>query len=155
MFHEVSLDVFRGVSPEGLREVGVQMLREAEKHTIWLFRGEMGAGKTTFIKAICAELGVEDDMSSPTFSIVNEYHTQNGKKVFHFDFFRIKSEAEAYELGVEEYFYSGNYCFIEWPEKIPGLIPPEHALIDITLENNNTLRTIALSVHDGQEKNRI
>jgi tRNA threonylcarbamoyladenosine biosynthesis protein TsaE len=154
MFREVSLDVFHSVGLEDLREVVRQMLKDAGECKVWLFRGEMGAGKTTFIKEVCRELGVEDDMSSPTFSIINEYRTRTGNKIFHFDFFRIKGEAEAYDIGAEEYFYSGDYCFIEWPEKIPGLIPAEHALIEITLENN-TLRTIAISVHDGQEKNRV
>ena len=155
MYREVSLDVFHGVGLEGLRVVGRKVLQEAGEHKVWLFCGEMGVGKTTFIKEVCRELGVDDNMSSPTFSIVNEYRTRTGNKIFHFDFFRIKGEAEAYDIGAEEYFYSGYYCFIEWPEKIPGLIPAGHARIDINLENNNTLRTIALSVHDGQEKNRV
>jgi tRNA threonylcarbamoyladenosine biosynthesis protein TsaE len=154
MFREVSVDVFHKVSLEDLAQVAKQILKEAAGFKIWLFTGEMGAGKTTFIKALCHELGVDDTMSSPTFSIVNEYLTRQAGKVFHFDFFRIKNEAEAYDIGTEEYFYTGNYCFIEWPEKIPGLLPAEHAHIVITLEND-TLRTIALSLHDGKEKNRI
>lgn len=91
-----------------------------------LFYGDMGAGKTTFIKAICQVLGVTDTVSSPTFSIVNEYESPHGP-VYHFDFYRLKNETEALDLGYEEYLYSGNYCFIEWPEKIPHLLP-DHAL---------------------------
>jgi len=145
--------VFQRVSLADLSTVAKSLLEAAPHQRIWLFTGEMGAGKTTLIKVICSELGVEDNMSSPTFSIVNEYAAGN-EKVFHFDFFRIKSEAEAFDIGTEEYFYSGNYCFIEWPEKIPGLIPPQHAHVNLTHEDD-TFRTIALSVHDGQEKNRI
>src|SRR5688500_13654390 len=107
----------------------------------------MGSGKTTFIKVIGAALGVTDHMSSPTFSIVNEYLAKDDRKVYHFDFYRIKNEAEAYDIGTEEYFYSGNYCFIEWPEKIPSLIPAERVEVIITPENQ-THRTLALSVHD-------
>jgi tRNA threonylcarbamoyladenosine biosynthesis protein TsaE len=145
---------YRSVSLPDLPMIAEQCLERAVETKVWLFRGEMGAGKTTFIKAICNALGVLDAMSSPTFSIVNEYATQQAGRIFHFDFFRIKNEAEAYDIGTEEYFYSGNFCFVEWPEKIPSLIPLQFAEIEITLEND-TLRTIALSVHDGKEKNRI
>ena len=86
--------------------------------------------------------------------IVNEYKTSGEKKVYHFDYYRIKNEAEAYDIGTEEYFYSGNYCLIEWPEKIPSLLPSERAEVAITVEDQNH-RTLALSVHDGKEKNRI
>ena len=121
---------------------------------VWLFHGEMGSGKTTLIKTICIHLGVKDVMSSPTFSIINEYTTDDNTKIYHFDFYRIKNEAEAYDIGSEEYFYSGSLCLIEWPEKIPSLIPAEYAEVSITVENQNH-RTIALSVHDGKEKKRI
>jgi tRNA threonylcarbamoyladenosine biosynthesis protein TsaE len=114
----------------------------------------MGSGKTTFIKSICTHLGVKDAMSSPTFSIINEYTTDDNRKIYHFDFYRIKNEAEAYDIGSEEYFYSGDICLIEWPEKIPTLIPPQHVEVSIAVENPNQ-RTIALSVHDGKEKKRI
>src|SRR5690606_3148186 len=108
---------------------------------VWLFYGEMGSGKTTLIKALCAQLGVRDGMSSPTFSIVNEYLAADGRKVYHFDYYRIKSEAEAYDIGSEEYFYSGDMCFIEWPEKIPSLIPADRAEVHITVDNQDN-RTI-------------
>ncbi|MDN3686746.1 tRNA (adenosine(37)-N6)-threonylcarbamoyltransferase complex ATPase subunit type 1 TsaE [Cyclobacterium jeungdonense] len=100
-------------------------------YTVWVFKGEMGAGKTTLIKEICSLLAVEDPVSSPTFSIVNEYDIKNGKIIYHFDFYRIEDPMEAVEIGVEEYFYSGNYCFVEWAEKIPGFLPETFALIEI------------------------
>ena len=98
-----------------------------------LFKAEMGAGKTTLIKALVKELGVTDNSSSPTFSLVNEYQTQNGETVYHFDLYRLNSEEEAYDMGIDEYFYSGNWCFIEWPEKTPNLIPIDHATISIQI----------------------
>ena len=93
----------------------------------------MGAGKTTLIKAICEELGVKENISSPTFSIVNEYHSAPGRKIYHFDFYRIKDLSEAYDMGYEEYFYSGACCFIEWPEKIDGLLPEEALKLEISV----------------------
>lgn len=101
-----------------------QILEFADKERVFLFYGEMGAGKTTLIKALCEELQVEDAVSSPTFAIVNEYSGIKGT-VYHFDFYRIKNESEALDLGYEDYLYSSNYCFIEWPEKIPSLLPNE------------------------------
>ncbi len=100
-------------------------------YTVWVFKGEMGAGKTTLIKEICNLLAVVDPVSSPTFSLVNEYETKNGEIIYHFDFYRIEDPMEAVEIGVEEYFYSGNYCFVEWAEKIPGFLPDTFALIEI------------------------
>lgn len=109
------------------------------QHKIILFEGEMGAGKTTFIKTFVNELGSKDEVSSPTFSIVNEYETISGK-VFHFDLYRIKSEEEAMDFGVEEYLDSGNYCFIEWPDKIENLISgPHHTVKIIAQENQRTI----------------
>src|SRR3954463_14989598 len=112
VFHEASLN--------DLPEVARAFIKDAKNAKIWLFKGEMGAGKTTFIKVLGQAFGVVDAMSSPTFSIVNEYLTKDEKKIYHFDFYRIRNEAEAYDIGTEEYFYSGNQCFIEWPEKIPS-----------------------------------
>ena len=137
-----------------LKTVAQAFFGQAQELKVWLLHGEMGSGKTTFIKTLCVELGVRDAMSSPTFSIVNEYQLGDNTKVFHFDFYRIKNEAEAYDIGAEEYFYSGNYCFVEWPEKIPSLIPAERAEVSITTDTQ-TQRTLSLSVHDGKEKNRI
>ncbi len=114
-----------------LQEAAVALLRFSGENTIFDFEGEMGAGKTTFIKAICASLGIDDLVSSPTFSIVNEYESRTGKVVYHFDFYRIKNLNEAYDIGYEEYFYSGSICLIEWPEKIAELLPDKHVRIKI------------------------
>ena len=124
-----------------INEVATKVLAQNPKKVI-LFNGEMGAGKTTFIKAFSKLLGVNDTMSSPTFSLVNEYQITQNQKVFHFDVYRIKSEDEALDMGIEEYLYSGNWCFIEWSEKIPNLIPEEYSLITIKmLANGNRLLT--------------
>jgi tRNA threonylcarbamoyladenosine biosynthesis protein TsaE len=104
----------------------------AFNNNVFLFYGDMGAGKTTFIKSICQKLGVDDTVSSPTFSIVNEYVSPEGP-IYHFDFYRLKTETEAMDLGFEEYLYSGNYCFIEWPEKIPNLLPDHAVNVSITI----------------------
>ncbi|QQT27934.1 tRNA (adenosine(37)-N6)-threonylcarbamoyltransferase complex ATPase subunit type 1 TsaE [Sphingobacterium spiritivorum] len=104
---------------------------------VFLLYGSMGAGKTTFVKAICEQLGVTDSTSSPTFSIVNQYSYPQGN-VYHFDFYRIKDEQEAFDMGYEEYFYSGDYCFIEWPEKIPNLLPEEAKAIYIEAIDEHT-----------------
>jgi len=125
-----------------LSRVADQLLSFAGNEKIFLFYGDMGAGKTTFIKAVCAQLGVQDMVSSPTFSIVNEYKAGNGM-VFHFDFYRLKDETEALDLGYEDYFYSGNYCFIEWPEKIPRLIPEHFIKVSITAEDEDVRHIIA------------
>ncbi|MBC7914324.1 MAG: tRNA (adenosine(37)-N6)-threonylcarbamoyltransferase complex ATPase subunit type 1 TsaE [Pyrinomonadaceae bacterium] len=108
-----------------LPQAAKALLNFAGDHRIFLFYGEMGAGKTTFIKSLCEMLGVVDAVSSPTFSIVNEYVTET-ETIFHFDFYRIKKETEALDLGYEDYLYSGNYCFIEWPEKVPNLLPEKY-----------------------------
>lgn len=111
--------------------IASQILTEASPQKIFLFYGEMGAGKTTLIKAMSQALGIEGQASSPTFAIVNEYAGKAGP-VFHFDFYRLKNQTEALDMGYEEYFYSGNYCFIEWPERIPDLLPPNYAEIHIS-----------------------
>jgi tRNA threonylcarbamoyladenosine biosynthesis protein TsaE len=120
---------------------------EAHDSYICLFNGQMGAGKTTLIKAICSELGVVDNVSSPTFAIVNEYLTEKKQSIYHFDFYRLKSEKEAYDMGVEEYFEAGNLCFLEWASQIPSLIPPNHISIDISVLPDNQ-RLIKLSKHE-------
>lgn len=150
MWCDGSGSTWHEVTQDDLGEVAKEFLEKGGRCPVWLFHGEMGSGKTTFIKSICTHLGVKDVMSSPTFSIINEYRIDDNKKIYHFDFYRIKNEAEAYDIGSEEYFYSGNICFIEWPEKIPTLIPAQRVEVSIAVENPN-LRTIALSVHDGKE----
>lgn len=134
--------------PDDLGEA-VQAIIEAGKAAdIWLFIGQMGAGKTTLIKAICASLKVLDEVKSPTFSIVNEYLTATDDTLYHFDFYRLKNEEEAYNIGIEEYFYSGNICLLEWPERVEGLLPETFLRIDIT-ENTDQSRTIKLTMHYG------
>jgi len=108
------------------------LMENTQQYKVYLFKGSMGAGKTTFIKAICAYLGVQGTTSSPTFSIVNAYDSAVGE-IYHFDFYRLNDEREAYDLGYEEYFFSGNYCFIEWPEKIPNLIPENAVSVEISV----------------------
>ncbi|WP_300568985.1 tRNA (adenosine(37)-N6)-threonylcarbamoyltransferase complex ATPase subunit type 1 TsaE [Flavobacterium sp.] len=101
-----------------------------------LFNGEMGAGKTTFIKSLCKKLGVENPTSSPTFSLVNEYQITTNQLVYHFDMYRLKNQNEALDMGIDEYLYSGNWCFIEWAENIPDLIPKNHSVITISVLND-------------------
>lgn len=125
-------------SIEELNSVAQEIISQLQQKII-LLEGEMGAGKTTFIKVLLQEMGSTDEISSPTFSIVNEYEIPEGK-VFHFDLYRIKSEEEALDFGIEEYLYSGHYCFIEWPDKISGLLPEKHHTIKIIAEGNQ--RTI-------------
>jgi tRNA threonylcarbamoyladenosine biosynthesis protein TsaE len=107
----------------------------AGNEKIFLFYGDMGAGKTTFIKSLCQSLGIQEPVTSPTFSIVNEYRGDTAK-IYHFDFYRLKKQEEALDMGYEEYFYSGNYCFIEWPEKIADLLPEHYIRIDISVLSN-------------------
>ncbi len=113
------------------------------KHKIVLLNGQMGAGKTTLVKAIAKALGVREVANSPTFSIVNEYPTIEGGVLYHFDMYRLESEEEAYDFGVEEYLDSGNFCFIEWSERISNLLPEEVHTIDIEIVND-TVRQIQL-----------
>jgi tRNA threonylcarbamoyladenosine biosynthesis protein TsaE len=122
-----------------LFEVAKELLDFADSQKIFCLFGEMGAGKTTFVKALCKALGVLDLVSSPTFSIVNEYATEKGEAVFHFDFYRIRNLEEAYDIGYENYFFSGDYCFIEWPEKIESLLNFPKADIFITSEMGTRL----------------
>lgn len=124
-------------SPADLAGTAASILAYAGANRILCFYGEMGAGKTTLIKTLCAQLGVDDAVTSPTFSIVNEYKGANGP-VFHFDFYRLSNQTEALDLGYEEYFDSGSYCFIEWPEKIAGLIPDQYTGIRIEVLGDTT-----------------
>ena len=110
---------------DNLDAAAAEFLEAVGEERLIAFYGHLGAGKTTFIKALCDNLGVEDNVCSPTFTIVNEYQAASGEPVFHFDFYRIDSLKEATDLGLEEYFYSGSFCFMEWPEKIADLLPEE------------------------------
>ena len=105
---------------------------------ILLFYGAMGSGKTTLIKELANQLGVKDVTSSPTFSLVNEYHAQEGELLFHFDFYRIEKEEEAYDMGIEEYFDRNAWCFVEWPENVENLLPLESVVIQLTINPDNS-----------------
>ncbi|CAI9428743.1 tRNA (adenosine(37)-N6)-threonylcarbamoyltransferase complex ATPase subunit type 1 TsaE [Candidatus Ornithobacterium hominis] len=120
-----------------LREIA-QILHKQLRFPVILFQGEMGAGKTTFIKYLVEAMGGQELVNSPTFSLVNEYETDHGR-VFHFDFYRIESEEEAFDMGAEEYFYSGNFCFIEWPERVKNLLPKEYHCVSIATENTKRI----------------
>ena len=124
---------------DNIREAARQFIENIGDHRVFAFYGKMGAGKTTFIKAICEELGVEDVITSPTFAIVNEYTSHSSlltphSSVFHFDFYRIKKLEEVYDMGFEDYFYSGSLCFIEWPELIEEVLPED--AVKVTIEEN-------------------
>ncbi|MCU6768338.1 tRNA (adenosine(37)-N6)-threonylcarbamoyltransferase complex ATPase subunit type 1 TsaE [Barnesiella propionica] len=110
-------------SLDTIHEAAREFISQMGDATVFAFYGKMGAGKTTFIKAICEELGVEDVINSPTFSIINEYRSGTGELIYHFDCYRINKIEEAYDMGSEDYFYSGALCFIEWPEKIDEILP--------------------------------
>jgi len=114
-------------------EVVKKLIKAGNDLSVWALHGEMGAGKTTLVKALVTSLGVNETTASPTFSIVNEYHDKNGKPIYHFDFYRIKNESEAFDIGTDEYFDSGNLCLIEWPEKISSLLPPSHFEIQLEI----------------------
>ena len=125
------------------------LIQEAGDQKVWIFRGEMGAGKTTLIKSLAKVLEVADSVSSPTFGIVNEYQTQAKGLLYHFDFYRLEDPMEALDIGIEEYFYSGNYCWLEWAENIAAFLPERFFLIELTLESE-TGRLLTLHHHqDG------
>lgn len=115
-----------------------------EKKRVFAFHGKMGAGKTTFIKQLCKDMGVEDVVNSPTFAIVNVYEDKNGDEIYHFDCYRLKSIVEALDFGAEEYLYSGNYCFIEWPEMIDAILPEDTIDVEICEQLDGTRK---LSTH--------
>src|ERR1700712_2915249 len=119
-------------SPDELDAAAQQIISFASTQKTFLFYGDMGAGKTTLIKSLCKQLGSNDNITSPTFSIVNEYIGAEAN-IFHFDFYRLKTQTEALDMGFEEYLYSGKYCFIEWPERIPDLLPLHYISIKITV----------------------
>ena len=130
-----SLDKIADAAQEFVSQIG-------EKR-VFAFYGGMGAGKTTFIKAICEQLGVQDTVTSPTFAIVNEYRTNTGDQIFHFDFYRIRKVEEVYDMGYEDYVYSGAVCFLEWPELIEELLPEDAVRVTLSEEEDGT-RTITL-----------
>lgn len=123
---------------EHINEAAREFVSAMGDNTIFAFYGKMGAGKTTFIKAICEEMGVEDAVTSPTFAIVNEYHTTEDDLIYHFDFYRIKREEEVYDIGYEDYIESGCPCFMEWPELIENLLPEDTVKVTIEEQADGT-----------------
>ncbi len=128
-------------SIDKIQEAAQQFAAEIGTNKLFAFYGKMGAGKTTFIKALCQELGVEDVITSPTFALVNEYTAGDGAPIYHFDFYRIKKIEEVYDMGYEDYFYSGALCLMEWPELIEELLPSETVRVTITV-NDDGARTL-------------
>lgn len=129
---------------ENIKETAEEFIKKIDNNTVFCFNGKMGAGKTTFIKAICETMGVNETVNSPTFSIVNEYETNAGKTIYHFDCYRINKIQEAIDLGAEEYLYSGNLCFIEWAENIAPLLPDAYVNVNIE-ETENGKRKITIA----------
>ena len=137
--------LIEGAGLDNLNKTANQLIELSGSCNVWLINGEMGAGKTTLIKAICTELGVEDNVTSPTFSIINEYKSTT-EPVYHFDFYRVSTLKEALKAGVEDYFYSGHYCFIEWPEIILPILPSQYLIVSIE-EGAGENRKYKLSLH--------
>ena len=135
-------------SLDNIHEAAKQFIAAMEDNTVFAFYGKMGAGKTTFIKAICEELGVTDVINSPTFAIVNEYRSdETGELIYHFDFYRIKKLDEVYDMGYEDYLYSGALCFIEWPELVEEILPGDAVKVIIE-EIEDGIRSIRLESMD-------
>ena len=128
-------------SLDAINEAAKQFVAAMGSNRVFAFYGKMGAGKTTFIKALCTELGVDDVITSPTFAIVNEYTAGDGSPIYHFDFYRIKKLDEVYDMGYEDYFYNGGLCLIEWPELIASLLPEDAVEVHIAEQPDGT-RTI-------------
>ena len=133
-----------------LEKTAKTLLEYGDDEKIWVFEGNLGAGKTTLIRALAALLGVEDRVTSPTFSLVNEYRNHAGEVFYHFDFYRLEDPAEAFEIGVEEYFYSGHQCWIEWAEKIPGFIPADFFHVRIEAMQDGARKLTLRNVKNGQ-----
>ncbi len=133
-------------SEQEIGKAARQIIDFSDDFNIWLFYGEMGAGKTTLIKAICQVFKVEDIVSSPSYAIINEYQNLEGRSFFHFDFYRLGNEKEAMTLGLEEYFFSGSVCLIEWPARIPSLLPDKYLKITLEITGEHS-RQIILDKH--------
>ncbi len=126
-----------------LPNIAAAILEAFPDKRVFIFKGELGAGKTTLIKAICKKLNVTGPTNSPSFALVNEYSTQDDRMIYHFDFYRITDVSEIFDIGYEEYFYSGHYCFIEWPEISEQLLPPDYVEINIGLDENKLSRIVS------------
>ncbi len=138
------MKTFTSSNVDELAVIAQEIIKTYSNERVFAFFGEMGVGKTTLIIEICKYLETEDIVSSPTFAIINEYKTKLNKPIYHFDFYRIKNLTEAYDLGYEDYFYSGDYCFIEWSEKIEELLPTN--FVEVRIMENNGLRDIETQI---------
>ena len=138
---------WRATNERDLPQIAKELLQQFPEQRKIAFYGQMGAGKTTFIKALCEALKVSDVVSSPTFSIVNEYLSEQNERLYHFDFYRIKDEQEAFDMGYEDYFYSDAYCMVEWPERVANLMPDDFAQLSITVDEDGS-REIKLMMND-------
>ena len=136
-----------GAGLSGLEQTAAQLLEQAREYPVWLFDGSMGAGKTTLIKAVCRQLGVTDNVTSPTFSLVNEYRSAAGP-VYHCDFYRVEDVEEALQAGVTEFFYSGHFCFIEWPAVVRPILPGKYVIITIEVGSGED-RNYNLTFYDN------
>jgi tRNA threonylcarbamoyladenosine biosynthesis protein TsaE len=125
--------------PEDLSEIAIHLIAQIKNERVIAFYGEMGAGKTTLIKSICKALGTNDSVTSPTYSLVNEYHTESGDSIYHFDFYRIESPDEAVDMGFDEYIYSNSFNLIEWPEKIIDLLPSHYVKVSLNLVEDDRI----------------
>lgn len=130
---------FYCLKPEELYQIAMELIKTHSESKVFLFYGNMGCGKTTFIKAICEQLRTIDVAISPSFGIVNEYKTTDNQSIYHFDFYRIKNSTEYFDIGCDEYLYSGSYCFVEWPEKVEELLPSDCVKIYIEIKNGERL----------------
>lgn len=133
-------------SIEALDGIAGELLALFPEQRVFAFYGKLGAGKTTLIKKICKQLQVTDEVTSPTFSLINQYITRKGEPVYHFDFYRINKTEEVFDIGYEEFLYSGDYCFIEWPEKVAELLPENYVYVGINETGREGSREIELSL---------
>jgi tRNA threonylcarbamoyladenosine biosynthesis protein TsaE len=147
--HSIATDSFMMDSPSDVPDAAARIIEAMRGRRIVALYGPMGAGKTTLIKEIAEQLGVEDTVSSPTFSIVNQYMLPDGGFIYHFDFYRIDKPEEVYDIGYEEYFASGDLCLLEWPEKIESLLPPDTLRITITPSAEDDSRSVVIEARRG------
>lgn len=125
-------------SQNEIQHIAKTLLRIGKGQSLWALQGPMGAGKTALVKALVAERGIHETVASPTFSIVNQYEGEDGQPIYHFDFYRIKNESEAFDIGTDEYFDSGHWCLVEWPEKIPLLLPKNYFQVQLEIIDEQT-----------------
>lgn len=127
---------------DNIKEAAEKILADSSDYKVFAFTGAMGAGKTTLIHALCETLGVEGNISSPTFSIINQYTTKTGNTIYHLDLYRLKDENEAFNAGIEDCLYSGNTCMVEWPERVPGIFPVNTRYLTLKILSDDTRKII-------------